>query len=160
MLTMGVVKNIIPAVASTNAIIAAACVNEVLKVLSWGSQTLNTYFMYNGTTGVYSHTFEYAKKEGCPVCNPATQIVTANAEDTLQTLIDALVKDPALQLAKPSLAKPGVSLFMQNPAALREATAPNLEKKLKDLLKDGDEITVTDPVFPLGTALDVRIRFA
>ena len=67
-LTIGVVKNIIPAIASTNALIAAACSNEALKIMTGCNKNVDNYFMFMGQTGVYSTTFAYDKKKDCMVC--------------------------------------------------------------------------------------------
>ena len=57
----GVVKRIIPAVASTNAVIAAACATEVFKLASSCCQCLSNYMNYSDTEGVYTYTFEAEK---------------------------------------------------------------------------------------------------
>jgi len=159
MKTMGVVKNIIPAVASTNAVVSAICVNEVVKLMSLCSQTLNTYHMYMGTQGVYSHTFPYGKKEDCPVCSGATRVLRLSPATLLGEMVDSLVSDSDLRLKAPSLATSERTLYMRKPKALEAATRANLEKPLSELLHDDDEITVTDPVFPGDVALALKVSF-
>lgn len=66
-LTMGVVKNIIPAIASTNALISAACTNEALKVATYCNYSVNNYYMFMGQTSVYTSTFPFDKDENCLV---------------------------------------------------------------------------------------------
>jgi ubiquitin-activating enzyme E1 C len=113
--TLGVVKNIILAVASTNAIIAAACVNEAFKLLTFSAQTMNTYFMYMGNEGIYSNTFEYSRKEGCIVCcdEAVTRHVKSARDQTLRDFIADLCANPAFQLKKPSLTGEQISLYLQ-----------------------------------------------
>lgn len=155
--TLGVVKNIIPAVASTNAVIAAVCVNEALKLLTFASQTVNNYMMYMGASGLYSPTFVYDKKDSCLVCSDqaALRPLAARADMTLQELIEMLGTDPSYQLKKPSLLAESTTLYMQKPPALEAATRKNLSKTLGELMKDGEVITVTDPMLS-----DVSLSFA
>ena len=44
---------------------------------------------------------------------------------------------------------------MQAPTVLEEATRPNLEKKLEDLIESGEYITVTDVALPVSIQLKV-----
>lgn len=157
MLTLGVVKNIIPAVASTNAIVSAVCVNEAIKVLSFCSQSLNTYMMYMGSAGIYSHTFVYDQKETCPVCTTHTHRLSLQGSTTLNALLQKLC-DGELRLKSPSVTSSTKTLYMRKPVALEKATRQNLDKPLKELFSSGEELTITDPVFH-DTSLSVIVTF-
>ena len=61
-LTQGVVKHIIPAVASTNAVISAACATEVFKIATSCCRTLNNYMVFSDIDGIYSYTYAAEKK--------------------------------------------------------------------------------------------------
>lgn len=158
--TMGVVKNIIPAVASTNAVISAICVNEVVKLLTYGSQTLNTYYMYMGSTGLYTSAFEYAKKETCMVCcdEAATRPMSVSRNNTLKQFMDMLGEDTTIQLKKPSIVGESVSLYMQKPPSLEEALRKNLDRPLGELLENGEVLAVTDPSL-VDVSLSIQINF-
>ncbi|CAI5482844.1 unnamed protein product, partial [Closterium sp. Yama58-4] len=82
-LTQGVVKNIIPAIASTNAIISAVCALETLKIATMCSAGMNNYVMYVGTQGVYSHTVAYERDPECLVCSAGVPM-TVPSTATLQ----------------------------------------------------------------------------
>jgi NEDD8-activating enzyme E1 len=162
--TKGVVKNIIPAVASTNAVIAAACVNEAVKILSFCSQTLNTYMMYQGSESMYTPVFEYERKSDCVVCNNKTITKLVNSSTLLQEFMDELSADAALQLKAPSLTVGSRAegnarnLYLQGPESLREQLKPNLLKPLSELIEHGELIQVTDPA--LGqVSLTLKVNF-
>lgn len=93
-LTQGVVKNIIPAIASTNAVIAASCCNEAFKIATGSAPYLNNYMMYTGNDGVYTFTFEHQKKPECPVCGNASMTASFDPEMKLEDLIEWLQEKP------------------------------------------------------------------
>ncbi|KAF4715948.1 NEDD8-activating protein uba3 [Perkinsus olseni] len=164
-LTLGVVKRIIPAVASTNALISGMLVAEALKLASYCDPSLDNYFMYMGQTGVNTQTFEWERSDTCLVCSGSEAVVdTLDPEkNTLQDLLDLLC-NPAgkFRLQRPSISTVSGIVFIQRPAALRAEHEWKLSKSLKELsvagvLREGEEATVTDPTLP--TKLTLRMKY-
>ena len=161
-LTQGVVKNIIPAIASTNAIIAASCCNEAFKIATSANPSLGieeNYMMYSGNEGIYTYTFKHEKKEDCPVCGSVAKNLDVDPNWTLQEFIDSLATRPEAQLKKPSVRSESKTLFMQSPESLMLKTRPNLDKKMGELLENGEEIAVSDPSL-VSLNFKFRLRFS
>src|SRR3546814_7253353 len=89
--------------------------------------------MYMGSTGIYSHTFEYGKRADCLVCSEErVKHMEIQHDYTLMNLIDALQDDPEMQLKQPSVTSATKTLYMQKPPALERSTRMNLERPLAD----------------------------
>ena len=91
-LTLGVIKNVIPAIASTNALIAASTVIEALKVWAGFSKRLDNYFMYMGHEGLYSSTFPYKKSENCKVCSKHVEIIKVEENEIWKNVITRIIQ--------------------------------------------------------------------
>jgi ubiquitin-activating enzyme E1 C len=166
-LTQGVIKNIIPAVASTNACIATMCATEVFKLATGCSQYLNNYVVFNQSEGVYTYVFEAEKKPDCLGCNRnSTQrrSLEFKSTDKLSKMIDHLqnniqyqMKSPALTATKPD-GSGSKTLYMSSIKSIEEATRPNLEKSLGELgLVNGQEILVADITTPQTLAFNLKL---
>ena len=139
-LTMQVVKNIIPAIASTNALISAACVGEALKFRTGCGPTLNNYYMYIGgsQTGINTETIVYQRNPACPVCSPPT-FMTVDPVMTLDELLKEI--EVSKKLEKPSFMVNGTFLYL---APLHTQYADNLTKCIGELLESGQMCVIND----------------
>ena len=129
-LTLGVLKNVIPAIASTNAIIAASTCLEAIKILSGCSKVLNNTFMYMGHEGIYADTTEYMRREDCQVCSVKIQKLKVSSQTTLNDFIENKLKIN-FNLKDPSIYSGGNIIYITNPESLREANKYKLELTLE-----------------------------
>jgi ubiquitin-activating enzyme E1 C len=148
-LTMQVVKNIIPAIASTNALISAACCNEAFKYLSGTSQRLNNYMMYMGgkATGINAELFRYVKNPDCKVCHDL-YILNLAPTTTFAELLK-LLEDGAKGRKPLGTIKTLANQLTMEPYFLRRTDGEviegksRMEKPLSDIIKDHALLSVT-----------------
>lgn len=91
-LTLGVIKNIIPAIASTNALIAASTVMECLKIWSGMSKRLDNYFMYMGQEGIYGLNQEYGKNPDCKTCTKHVHTLKVDENESWKNVIGKMIQ--------------------------------------------------------------------
>jgi len=156
--TQGVIKNIIPAIASTNAIVAAACANEALKIVCNCAAYLNNNLMYMGGQGLYAPTFQYERNNECLVCGGGVLLEVSRGA-TLTLMMEQMAEDPRLRLKKPSIrvegGKQGDTIYMRG--FLEEDYMQNLDQPVSSFFDSGAELIVTDPGVP--TPLKVIVNF-
>nr|WCZ58532.1 NEDD8-activating enzyme E1 catalytic subunit [Andalucia godoyi] len=152
-LAQGVMKNIIPAIASTNAIISAACANEAVKIISRILPRMDNYMLYNGEEGVYSFAYANPRSDDCVVCGDPV-VICPPSSVPLRALVDDLVQSK--QLAGPALmTEYGQQLYHPS---LHSMYAENLDKALGELMDNNSLVICSDPslTFPFR----FRIQFA
>uniref|UniRef100_A0A2K5PJJ3 NEDD8-activating enzyme E1 catalytic subunit n=1 Tax=Cebus imitator TaxID=2715852 RepID=A0A2K5PJJ3_CEBIM len=148
-LTQGVVKRIIPAAASTNAVIAAVCATEVFKIATSAYIPLNNYLVFT------------ERKENCPACSQLPQNIQFSLSAKLQEALDYLTNSASLQMKSPgitaTLEGKNRTLYLQSVTSIEERTRPNLSKALKELgLADGQELAVADVTTPQTVLFKLR----
>ncbi|CAH8510442.1 unnamed protein product [Heterobilharzia americana] len=151
-LVQGVIKRIIPAVASTNAVIAAVCATEVFKLITFCYNYLNNYMNFSDIDGVYTYGFSVERKSDCLACNNFPRNLTFQTKSTLRDVIEFLKINPEFQMQSPSITTickgEHRSLFIDLPE-LADTLRPNLSKTLQELdLMHGQLIHVSDVTTP------------
>ncbi|GMS89109.1 hypothetical protein PENTCL1PPCAC_11284, partial [Pristionchus entomophagus] len=156
-LTQGVLKRIIPAVASTNAVIAAACTVEALKCASNISKPIDNYAMFTDVEGVYMNVVQMERNTECIACSGSKVSISCKPEGTFGSLFHTLtqkyqLKDPAIRTATEP-----IYMICELMPEMKEKSETNLDKLLRDLISDGDELFVVDSA--LTKSISIIVRF-
>jgi ubiquitin-activating enzyme E1 C len=161
-LTQGVIKHIIPAVASTNASVAALCALEVLKLASMCSQGLNNWLNFNNSEGVYTFSYEQERNPDCPTCSRKPRPLKIGECSKFKDILRYLEEEPSLQLKNPSIllshGDRASTLWMPKVEAIQSQCRDNFLQPLSSLdIVSGSVLEVQDESTPIGLTFHVEL---
>jgi len=148
-LTQGVVKRIIPAIASTNAVISAACANEAFKILTFCHDRLDNFMNYSGNGGCNTNVVPNELNSQCLVCGCEPLEVTFDRDSTLQDFLNFIVADdttfkfftqPVLTWPDDDETEHETPFIYTGKGFFAAQTKENLEKTLAELLGDNGAV--------------------
>ena len=147
-LTLGVIKNVIPAIASTNSIIAASTVMETIKIWTGFSKRLDNYFMYMGHEGLYSSTMQMDKLENCKSCSKHVQIIKVEENELWKNIFERIIQTIDIKSNQEYDVMNGIRLIhkaLNDNGEFKSESQIDENKTLKELMDD--------------KAIDIKILF-
>jgi ubiquitin-activating enzyme E1 C len=135
-MTKGVVKNIIAAIASLQAVIAAMCATEALKIVTGVGPYAQNNLLYSAEEGTNMTHFFFERNPKCPECSRRLLAIPAVKGETVSQLMKRLTTEfnfPATALRANEV------IYL----AIQAHTAANLEKPITDFVAAGDAIIAT-----------------
>jgi ubiquitin-activating enzyme E1 C len=156
-LTKGVVKRIIPAIASTNACVSAACANEAFKIVTRTYDALENFSNFAGSEGCYSMPTNNELNEACLVCGSSTLEVKFPGEKSVTDFIHYIKKDKGLfefydeptllwddevEYASEDEEPEYMYIYSQNASLCDQALLP---KPMSEVFKQGSEMILSQP---------------
>jgi ubiquitin-activating enzyme E1 C len=120
--------------------------------------------MYMGGEGLYTPTFEHARREDCVVCSENAEAIRMTvATETLNQFMSLLADHPIYQLKQVDMITGGSgdtkkTLYTRIIPNLREQTEWMLKKPLRELVPDGEILYINAPCLA-DTCLQLEIHF-
>jgi len=153
-LTQGVVKRIIPAIASTNACVSAACANEAFKIVTRIYHALENFSNFAGNEGCFSSPTNNERNVSCLVCGGEALDVRFPVCRTLEDFVHYIKKDkdifqfyhtPILMWDLDNLgedeSEPEYDFIFTSNTKMMDTTL--LKKPMSEIFKNGDSIILT-----------------
>ncbi|KAL0228479.1 hypothetical protein RCL1_004622 [Eukaryota sp. TZLM3-RCL] len=151
-LLSSVVRNVIPAVASTNAFVANVCVFEAVKIVTCIYELVDSFGMYNCTNsfnGIYSMVIPVDKRPDCAVCAYYSKEMTLSGQKSISNLIEELKNGLIDGLELSNLVVTINSCIIYSDAAsMKNLVEDNLTKNLNELFiqyGEGLSLDISDP---------------
>ena len=131
-MTLGVVKNIVASVASTNAIVASVMAHEAFKFATLSNMCLDNNLVYNGMESPNVSVTHRDKNESCSTCKKRSREacinIDASQEDTLESVISRVCEAAKFDVASLKMIFMGTQIIFS-----RENAEQQKAKTLKDL---------------------------
>ena len=152
--TLGVVKNIIPAIASTNAIISAQCCNEAFKFLTSCNPNMRDSAFYNGENGVLFESDDFLPLPDCPVCQvKLAHVVLERGGATTLRQLGELVQEQFSLVSPVIMRESGSEVYNY-----KRRSENDVDETIETVaLRYGTVLTVVDST--IETALRLRIDY-
>jgi ubiquitin-activating enzyme E1 C len=158
MKTMGVVKNIVPAIVSTNAGIAAICCQEFMKAVTSCAPMLNNWMGIHAKINVVCQHLAYPSNPKCETCRTDKEVLDVRRDSTVQAFVDMVGEKMGAETCGAFSITDGVAYWYDGTAAGYDDHQHKLAKTVGELTAAGGVINPANEIFVNCKGITTRFK--